>query len=236
MGSMESTGQRKGPAPAYSKEAIARAAITIADEQGIEAVTMRKVAASLGTGAMSLYRYVDSKDDLYDLMVEGLLGQMLAGRQDGPQHDFIGDWRADLRMVAHGNRAVQLAHPWFPKLTAIRPAMGPNMLAVVEAGMSILDGLGLDIDDMMEICGLVINWVTGFVQDELGRLELQRRTGLSEMELQVSMGPQVEEIMASGRHPYFTRIVHDARHRSADERFERALDRLIAGIEATLPD
>lgn len=231
---METT-QRRGPAPAYSQQSIAKTAIEIADVHGIEAVTMRSVAGALGTGAMSLYRYVDGKDSLHDLMIDEALGRIVSESGAHPREQFRGDWRADLRMVARGNRAVQLAHPWLPRLTATRPPMGPNMLSIVEAAMSILDGIGLEVDDMMEICNLVINWVTGFVQDELGRLEEQRRTGLSEQELQARQAPSVENVLERGEHPYFARIVREAQHRSADERFERGLDRLIAGIEASLP-
>lgn len=226
---------RRGAAPAYSRESIARAAIGVADQQGIDAVTMRRVASELGTGAMSLYRYVDSKNALYDVMIDEMLTQLGPGHGRAPYEQLCGDWRADLRTIARGNRSLQLAHPWFPRLTAIRPAMGPNMLDVIETSMSALDGLGLGVDDMMEICNLVLNWVTGFVQDELGRLRTQRDTGLSEAELQQSQVPYIEGVLAEGKHPYLNRIVHEAAHRSADERFERALDRLIAGIEASLP-
>lgn len=229
------TTRRRGPVPAHSRADIAWAAIAIADDDGIDAVTMRRVARQLGTGAMSLYRYVDSKDALYDVMIDEMLGYMVAGQESDVHERFSGDWRTDLRMIAHGNRQLQLRHPWFPKLTAIRPVAGPNMLAVVESGMSTLDGLGLEIDDMMEICNLVIHWVTGFVQDELGGLQTQQRTGLSEAELQRDTAGHLSEALTAEEHPYVHRIMREGKPRTADERFDRALDWLIAGFEASIP-
>src|SRR6202167_3531352 len=80
----------KGPAPSRSRAQIATAAVELADAEGLEAVSMRRVATALGIGAASLYRYLESKDELYDLMVDHVEGE------DGPPPPLTGDWRADL--------------------------------------------------------------------------------------------------------------------------------------------
>lgn len=95
----------RGPAPSLSREQITTAAVTLADTQGIEAVSMRAMAAELGVGAASLYRYVARKDELIDLMVDAVMGNDL-------QFEVRGDWREDLRSFAHGLRAMTLRHPW----------------------------------------------------------------------------------------------------------------------------
>ncbi|WP_199431862.1 TetR/AcrR family transcriptional regulator [Qaidamihabitans albus] len=216
----------RGPAPAYSREQIADAAIRIADEHGLEAVSMRKVAAELGTGAMSLYRYVENKECLHELMADRMLG-----RQEWPE--LTGDWREDLRDLARGARAILLAHPWLTEIWTGRPVMGPNMLAGLERSMAVVDGLGLDIDAMFEIVGLLNTWVTGHVQTELAT-----RASFGDVEeWQRRMGPYVAMLADSGDYPYLTRIVREAAapHADPDERFERTLGRIIAGIEATLP-
>ena len=77
----------------------------MADRQGIEAVSMRTLAVQLGVGAASLYRYIDRKDELIDLMVDAVMG-------DDLQFEIRGDWRKDLRSFARGLRAMTMRHPW----------------------------------------------------------------------------------------------------------------------------
>ncbi|EHR50433.1 transcriptional regulator [Saccharomonospora marina XMU15] len=218
----------RGPAPAYDRDQIADAAIEIADEEGLEAVTMRAVAARLGTGAMSLYRYVERKEALFELM-----GDRMLGRQDWPP--LTGDWRQDLRDLAGGQRCALLDHPWLLRVWSGGPALGPNMLAGFERAMSIVDGLGLNIDEMFETVTLLHTWVNGYVRTELD--ELAYFGDASREEVQRAMGPYVELIVESGRYPYFTRVITEARtpHIDSQARFERALERVLAGIEATLP-
>ena len=95
----------KGPAPSRSRAQIAAAAVQLADAEGLEAVSMRKVAALLGIGAASLYRYIESKDELYELMVDHVEGE------DGPPPPITGDWRADLSTFAHKARGFDPSPP-----------------------------------------------------------------------------------------------------------------------------
>src|SRR5262245_25957268 len=105
----------RGPRPAHSRAAIAAAAVRIADAEGLDAVSMRRLAAELGAGATSLYRYVARKDDLLDLMVDAVVGE------GPPPAAPSGDWRADLREIAYSTRALILRHPWAAMLLAGRP-------------------------------------------------------------------------------------------------------------------
>ncbi|WP_307832184.1 TetR/AcrR family transcriptional regulator [Prauserella cavernicola] len=224
----DQTQRTRGPAPAYTCEQIADAAIELADEEGLESVSMRKVAARLGTGAMSLYRYVESKDSLIDLM-----GDRIVGREGWPE--LTGDWKRDLGDFARGQRRALLERPWLSRVWSGMPAIGPNMLRGFERTMSILDGLGLGIDDMFETIGLLNAWIDGHVQSELA---LRAYFGdVDDEEVQRAMGPYVQAVMDSGEYPYFTQVITDAQgpHDDPERRFERSLERLLAGIEATLP-
>jgi AcrR family transcriptional regulator len=109
----------RGPVPSLSREGIAAASVALADAQGIEAVSMRTLAAELGVGAASLYRYVARKDELIDLMVDAVMGGDL-------EFEIRGDWREDLRSFAHGLRAMTLRHPWMAVPSAGLRNFGPN--------------------------------------------------------------------------------------------------------------
>ncbi|MCW6007251.1 TetR/AcrR family transcriptional regulator, partial [Micromonospora sp. CPCC 205371] len=129
----------KGPAPSKSRRQIAAIAVALADAEGVEAVSMRKVAAALEVGTASLYGYVDSKDELYDLMVDWVEGE------DGPPPSLSGDWSSDLSWLAHRIRGSILRHPWTASITAGRPNFGPTCLAWIEYGLAAMDDLGLSI-------------------------------------------------------------------------------------------
>ena len=219
---------RRGPAPSFTRAQVAEAAIRIADEQGMDAVSMRKVAGVLGTGAMSLYRYVDNKDSLCMLMLDHLYGEVVL-------RDRSGDWRKDLHTVADHLRDTQRKHPWLARIAAGRPAMGPNMLQIFEYAMASLDGLGLSIEDMLGNFSLIASWVTGFVQEELAEAEARRNLGLDKAAWDERMAASLQSLLGSGDYPYFARVVQEGADHDFDTRFDRGIDRIIKGIEASLP-
>ena len=163
----------KGPAPSRSRAQIAAAAVQLADDEGLEAVSMRKVAAALGIGAASLYRYIESKDELYELMVDLVEGE------DGPPPPLSGDWRADLTAFAHKTRASIHRHPWMASLAAGRPTFGPNSLAWAEYGLAAIDGLGLSIDEMLMAGEILRAFVRGYTIGELAEQQALQRAGLT---------------------------------------------------------
>src|SRR3712207_2300609 len=96
---------RRGPRPALSREEITRTAIELADGEGLEAVSMRRIAAKLDAGATSLYWYVSGKDDLYELMVDEVVGEIRVPEPSG-------DWQHDLRELARAIHAMLQRHRW----------------------------------------------------------------------------------------------------------------------------
>ncbi|MBW8482580.1 TetR/AcrR family transcriptional regulator [Actinomadura parmotrematis] len=216
----------RGPRPAYSRAQITATAVAIADAEGLEAASMRRIAAELGTGAMSLYRYVPSRGDLLALMVDHVLGE--AELPERPS----GDWRADLRLYAHHTRAVAARHRWLWNLNP-RPEFGPNQLRVAEFAFGALDIDGLTIDDIFVYVGMVTGYAQNAVRDEIGASE-----GESAEERMRRSAPYVRSVLATGRYPMFERIIREARqpHMTPDERFAYGLERVLDGIAAQLPD
>ncbi|GAA2615483.1 TetR/AcrR family transcriptional regulator C-terminal domain-containing protein [Dactylosporangium fulvum] len=225
--------ERSGPGrrPGYSRAQIVEVAVRIADAEGIDAATMRRIAQEMGTGAMSLYRYVPKRDDLIDLMLDAVLGEI-----DLPER-ASGDWRADLSLVAHRTRGVGLSHPWQVAL-ARRPTLGPNSLRVYDFMLGALDGFGLHIDEMTSLSGMVSDYVASAVRDEIGWLDHARHTGMDRRQWMAEyVGPYVRRVVESGKYPMFNRTIREGRlsHMSPDARFRYGLDHVLNGIAAALP-
>jgi AcrR family transcriptional regulator len=220
----------RGRRPGLTHARIAQAATEIADAEGLDAVSMRRVATALGVGAMSLYRYVASRDDLVDLMVDAAVGELSL---DGLR---AGDWRGVLTALAHASRGMMLRHPWMARHAfGTRPSFGPHMLSWVEGTTALLESDGLSIDQVMDMSGTVTAFVVGFAQIELAEQEAQRSTGLTEEQWRERVGPYVMEVLATGNYPRLQRIVEDAEDfPKPDELFQRRLGYVIEGIGAGL--
>jgi AcrR family transcriptional regulator len=221
-----------GPRPTRSRADIAAAAIRVADVEGIEAASLRRVARELGSGTTSLYRYIASKEQLFDLMIDSVLGE----RQPPAS---TGDWRSDLRAIAHEHRATALRHPWLSLVPTTRPALGPNGLAWLEATYATVRSLRLDPDDTLARVGTLLTFVRGHVADELAEREAERRSGLGRaawMEAQERYG---EMIFNSGRYPSLSRLMLHAESPHDDDRFDRmfrdGVEHILAGIARGLP-
>ncbi|MET9682347.1 TetR/AcrR family transcriptional regulator [Streptomyces coeruleorubidus] len=202
-------------------------AIALADGEGIEAVTMRRIAKELGTGAMTLYRYLPNKEDLYAVVIDQALGF--------EAQEPTGDARADLATFARRYRETLRRHPWLAHAMAARPIMGPNMLRANERDLALVDGRGLSIDDMAHVVNLIRHWVTGASQAETAEREAALRSGEVRTAWQERMGAYMTDLLATGRFPYLDRLVHEARHGDHDEQFEAGLAILLDGVEARFP-
>jgi AcrR family transcriptional regulator len=214
----------RGPAPSLQRETIAAAAVKLADEDGFEAVSMRSLAGALGVGATSLYRYVESKEELIDVMVDHVIGADL-------HYATTGVARRDLSEFARTLRRMLLAHPWMAAHGAGRPTLGPHILEMIEQVFASIDGTGLEIDEMMLVVGTLDAYVRGRVLDQLAEQEAIRRSGLSQDEWLERMQPWMEGILESGRYPMVRRVVIEARTPHDPDRIETAFE---AGLERVL--
>jgi AcrR family transcriptional regulator len=223
----EATG--RGKPPAHSREQIAKAAIAIADSEGIDAVSMRRVAAEIGAGTMSLYRYVRGKDELHALMVD-----YASDPYDLPAQM---EWTRALRAIAVHSRQLVRQHPWYPVLAASIAFPGPRMLYGFERMMSYLDDLGLGIDEMLEIVMMAQSLAFGFAQNEMMEEAAIQHSGLDREQWELRQAPYVGSLVDSGQYPYMSRVIVEAvtLRLDSDGQFERFVQRFLAGVAATLP-
>lgn len=141
--------------PGHSREAITRAALRIADTEGFEAVTMKRVAAELGAATMTLYYYVRGKADVVALMQDAILAGMLI-----PDDELPEAWRDATAAIARRTRQVLMAHPW--SLTSLNDAQfGPNAMRHVEQSLAATAGTGLPASARLELMAIVDAYVSG---------------------------------------------------------------------------
>jgi AcrR family transcriptional regulator len=213
-----------------SREKIVRTAIALADAEGLPAVSLRKVAAELDAGPMRLYGYLSTKEELLDLMVDEVYGEMMA---DEP---LYGSWQRVLREAAHRLRAAALRHEWFVDLIGGRPQLGPNSLAHLESVLSAVDGApGFEqIDTAMLAMHTVNSYAIGALRGEITERRADRQSGTTKRQWQAATGPYLMRLLKTGKFPTLNRVVADATHPGPAETFTAGLLTVLAGIEARL--
>lgn len=215
----------RGPRPAYTRADIAAAAMRIADAQGLEAVSMRHVAAELGCGTMSLYNYVPRKEDLYELMVDAV----------GAEHDIkepSGDWRADMLRNAHETRTLMHRHPWVPRLMSGVYGFSPNTLRYLEHCLACLEPLDLPYSAKMEMVALINVVVTMYTANELATAERTRSMPWSEEEENAVRIAYLGSQVATGAYPRLAAaFMEDSGPIDLEAVFERALGRVLDAFD-----
>ncbi len=231
-------GQRHVPrrADALSRGEIVRVAIEVADAEGADAVTMRRIARELNAGTMSLYWHITSKEELLDLMIDEIQGGQ-------PQPDPSGDWRRDMYQLARSTRQRLHQHQWMMDFLGGRPPTGPKSLLNLERVLASFDGLGLDSAAEIDIVSTVGTYVLGAVLREVQEhnnesFRDQQFAGLTEDEIQQVLAEFTERVRATGRYPRLLAMLDDRHDPDAaetrDARFEFGLDCLLDGIAAHL--
>ncbi len=218
----------RGQRPALDRAVVVRAAIAVADEEGPEAISMRRIAARLGVGTMSLYWYVASKEELIDLVVDQLIGE--EGLPECPS----GDWRADLLLLARQMRALLHRHPWLASLLHVASRLGPNSLAHAEFSLATVAGLGLDAATSFSIPNAVDDYVRGAVLGELEWAGVKRSSEGGEGGRATIRHYFRQQVEASERYPELRRFVSDPGEIDADANFAFGLDCLLDGIAARI--
>ncbi|MFC6355700.1 TetR/AcrR family transcriptional regulator [Luethyella okanaganae] len=203
---------------------IVTVAIGIADTDGMDAVTIRRVATDLGSGPMSLYRHLPGgKDDLIDLMLDRVIGEhTLAGIPSG-------NWAADLTVLGEERRAAALRHPW-SIIPAARPTLGPNGMRRLEVALSIFGEEGLPAERRAWGVGVLDAYVTGAVGQELARHNEQTRTGMSAEDWQRAIEPYISRMLGTGDYPHIAEYVSDAPTVDPAEHFRAGLSAVTTGI------
>jgi AcrR family transcriptional regulator len=220
----------RGPQPSRDRDSIAQAAIAVADAEGIEAVSMRRIAAELGTGASALYRYFARKDDLLNLMIDGALA--------GEAAPSFGDWRADMRATAHELRARFKDHPWLCSVLAGKPTLGPNRMRALEQALSRLESTHLGLRDRLVLIDTVTSYVRGFVASEVADTGARAQSGISDAQWETEQSEYAAALKRSGKYPLTTALfdeleTSEPQHRQ-DEGFSAGLDIILDGIQVRL--
>jgi AcrR family transcriptional regulator len=223
---------RRGPKQRLSTEAVVQAAIALADAEGLAALSMRRVAETIGVSPMSLYTYVPSKAELVDLMFDRTLGAT-ADPDDG-----VAGWRAKLAFIARQRWALVERHPWFLDLPLHRPPLGPNVLRKAEVLMAALDGAGLAGQDISLVAEALQNYVTGAQQSARDARDAESRSGITDEQWIELIRPMLEEHFDAETYPALARLGEAARrkapvsHSERTARFEFGLERVLDGLEA----
>jgi len=222
---------KRGPRPRLTVDMIVRAAIEVADAEGLEALSMRRVAEALGMTAMSLYTYVPGKAELLDVMIDTVHGEVALSAS------AAGGWRARLALCARETWALYQRHPWLLQTSKSRPVLGPNIFAQYEDQLQAVDGIGLTDLEMDAVVMLLADYVHGAARGAVDAAQAERRTGLTDEAWWLSYEPFLETVFNAQRFPLATRVgqVAGQTHQSAyhaEFAFAFGLERVLDGIEA----
>ncbi|GAA4485430.1 GntR family transcriptional regulator [Rhodococcus olei] len=207
---------------------IVQCAMRIADAEGLEAVSMRRIAAELEVAPMSLYRHVAGKEDLLLLMREAAFGDVpLPAVEEG-------SWREQLELAATALWSVYRRHPWLARtLSLTRPHPGPNQLQYSEWNLRVLSGLGLDTRTVFLVHLTLFNLVHGSAASLEAEVTEQTATGVDPDRWMRRMNDRGVALIGSGAYPFSARIFLDpVVDFDLDELFASSLATVLDGVEA----
>lgn len=225
------TGGRSG----LSRDAIVAAAGAIAAEEGVQALTMRRVATALGTAPMSLYSHVPGKAELLELMLDAHAARIYA---DGDPPASRPGWRAAARFVAARNFAAALAEPWTLDVPAGRPVPGPGVVGKYELELAALDGIGLTDVEMDHALTALLGLAHAAARAQVGLDRARRASGRTDAEWWAQVGPALAAATRGRRFPLADRVgtaASLAAAASADPRagLDYGVGLLLDGLEAS---
>lgn len=218
----------RGRKPTLELAQIIDAAIAVADAEGIDALSMRRIAQALDVGTMSLYRYVPNKSVLLNLVLDRLLTPV----EDGQRSDR--SWRETLEADAWESRELYLRHPWVLQVNWSRPVLGPGNFAGLERTMKGLQGLPLSDKEKVMVVSALDAYVTGAVRNQVLYQLAAEEDGLSEERFWSAQSAAIEAALTSRAFPVLAEIDADAFDASWEETFELGLSSLLNGIATEL--
>ncbi|MFD9905081.1 TetR/AcrR family transcriptional regulator [Streptomyces sp. NPDC059063] len=225
--------RRRREQPALSRDQIVSAAVELLDTDGIESLSMRKLGTRLNAGATSLYTHVSNKDELIELVVDQIYGEI-----DVPTAKAADDWRAAAVECAHNIRAALLRHPWIASVLGelAMSHLGPNMMRLSEDMLTVFEAGGFDLVSAESALETVWAYVIGIATTEAAYLTMLARSGQSEQEWLDKVWPAARE--AAKPFPRMRRLAEERERGVADETrrgsFEIGLDCVLDGVVARL--
>jgi AcrR family transcriptional regulator len=207
----------RGP---LTRERVLRAAVDLADRDGIDSLSMRKLGQALGVEAMSLYNHVKSKEDMLDGIVDVLVGEIVVPKSDD-------DWKSSLRRTVLAARSVLLRHRWAPGVIESRKTPSPATFAYFDAVLGILRGGGFSLDAAHHALHIMGSRVLGFTQELFNDSE------------EFVEGPEAAAVMArqmAETYPHITEMAMAVSHGEGlggcddNVEFAIALDLILDGL------
>jgi AcrR family transcriptional regulator len=230
-----------GPKPGLSVDLIVDAAIAVADEHGMAALSMRAVGERLGRTAMALYTYVPSKSELVDLMYDHALGELPR------DYDLGHGWRAAVTAWVEDAWEFYVRHPWVLQVSQARPVLGPNEFAMLNTLVGLLRATGLRAGRLRGIVALLTDFVRGAAKTVAESRQAPAATGVSDEEWWHARSSLLEEVAPgfAERFPQVVWVESDdaATHSTSGETylenkarpvFAAGLDVVLDGIEAAI--
>jgi AcrR family transcriptional regulator len=226
---------RHGPRQGLAIDQIVDAASALAGAGGLDAVTMRRVAASLGVVPMTLYTYVPGKAELLDLMLDTAYQRM-------PRTDTTGHpWRQRVTAIAHENRALFEANPWAAAIATIRPPLGPGLIAKYEHELAAFDGLGLDDVQMDAALTHLLTFVQAWARAAADSQATRRDSAMDDEQWWNASAPLLQQLLDPGAYPLASRVGTAAgtAHRAAydpQHTYDFGLQTILDGLAALIGD
>lgn len=221
-----------GRKPRYTRAEIARTALGIADSEGFASVTMKRIAAELGAGTMTLYYYVRNKADIVALMQDAIFEDVLV-----PAGEFPAGWRDAVTLIARRTRDVLVAHPW--AVTSLNQAQfGPNAVQHYEQSLAALAATTLSYPQKTEVTAILDDYVTGNAAHTIEAQE-RLRAATRNPSLYTEARAYGDKLMSTGKFPQLEALAEHARSTGSetsplghlDRQFETGLTALLDGIE-----
>lgn len=217
--------------PRFNRGDIAAAAIRIADTEGFEAMSMRRLAAELDAGTMSLYHYVRTKDELLTLVCDAVMGEVVLPASQRMSRD----WRIAITLIAKRSRDALRRHPWILDITD-DPNIGPNAMRHFDQSWQALTSLNASFEDKLDLITVVDEYVFGYC--------LHERNNLKDDPNDAGMADYIGALLVEDDYPALAAMVSEIgiprlwskvhAHARGVGRFDRNLARLLAGFEASL--
>jgi len=222
----------RGPKQRVSVDEVVRAAIEVADEEGLPAFSMRKVADRLGLKLMSIYTYVPGRAELIGLMIDEV-----AGEQSLPPHG--GSLRQRLYGVAQQLWDEFHRHPWLLQVENSRPWIGPNLSDRYEWQLAAIEGAGFTDLEMDQVVTLIANFVAGSARTSVDARRTARQSGMSDAEWWEINAPVLERVMPLDAYPISGRVGQVAGQEynavgDPERSFRFGLDCILDGLEHRL--
>lgn len=216
--------------PQLSREEIVGAAIELLDAEGLDGLSMRRLGAAVGAGATSLYFYVANKDELLELAIDEIMGEV-----EIPDLAEVG-WRAAAGGIARGVRSMILRHPWMIGLLGLQANIGPNSMRVSDRAIAVLTAAGFSGLEIAWASSLLMSHAIGAATSESALRIAAARAGKSANEMVEQLDPYLERIGAD--YPSYTAWWQENKgmdlEKYQDDSFGFALERLLDGLQAWL--